>query len=146
MAAAVNVVPRSTPSAYIDIAPMVDGGRASSGPPELGEHAFARADRDPRRDRELVAGQRVLRAALPSGEGFGRGGGELGSTRLRVEPQAYVHGATRTADQVFQVGHDLRLATDPAGPDRGEHAPLEEQRAEDVLQMSQSTVVGQVPG
>src|SRR6266511_2714515 len=124
MAAAVNVVPRSTPSAYIDIAPMVDGGRASSGPPELGEHAFARADRDPRRDRELVAGQRVLRAALPSGEGLGRGG---------VASRAWRDAGERVDRQ------QRRAALEDV-------APLEEQRAEDVLQMSQSTVVGQVPG
>src|SRR6266545_2198276 len=108
MAAAVNVVPRSTPSAYIDIAPMVDGGRASSGPPELGEHP------------QLV-------------ERMGGGEHPLGLCREGVASRAWRDAGERVDRQ------QRRAALEDV-------APLEEQRAEDVLQMSQSTVVGQVPG
>src|SRR5262245_31071093 len=113
VAAAVYVVPRSMPSAYIAMLRK-----------EVGQHAFARPDGHPRGDRQFVTGQRVLRAALPSGQGVGRAGGQFAGAGVRGQPQPLVHRPAGAADHALQLGDHVGLARHPPGPQAGQDPQL----------------------
>src|SRR5690606_41377942 len=74
---------------------------ASPDSPEFHQHALARPHRHTGRHDHLVAGERILGAALPAGESLVGCGDELRAARVGAEAEAQVNGAPAAADDAL---------------------------------------------